>query len=249
VTVHYLEDSTAEYIGLDEAVQPAVVFHLATRFSPRHEPHEIEHMIESNVTFGTAVADACARRGARLIHTTSAWQHYGGAEYAPVSLYAATKQALGDLIQHFTENEGLRADEVCLFDTYGPSDNRKKLVWLLLDHAASGKPLPMSSGRQLVDLMHVDDVVGALLHVATGPQLGSRLVARSGHPLTVRTLSTLVEQVTGRAIDARWDARPARPREMEEDWVISGAATSWRPRVDLATGIGELWNLRMSARD
>ena len=138
---------------------------------------------------------------------------------------------------------------MCLFDTYGPRDDRKKLMWLLLEHAASGAPLPMSSGLQLVDLTHVDDVVAALLHVATGPPLGARLVARSGRPLTIRAVAALVEQVTGRAIDTRWGDRPARPREMERDWVVSGTDTSWRPQVDLPTGVAQLWDERMGPRD
>jgi len=247
VTIHHLEDSNAEYAAVADAVQPAVVFHLATLFAPRHEPSEIDAMIDANVTFGTAVADAAARGGARLVHTTSAWQHYAGAEYSPVSLYAATKQALCDIVRYFSEVEGLMANEVCLFDTYGPRDDRKKLVWLLLEHAASGAPLPMSSGHQLVDLTHVDDVVAALVQVAMGPPAGERLVARSGSPLTIRALAAVIEQVTGRAIDARWGERPMRPREMEGDWAVSGAATSWRPRIDLAAGVAQLWDERMAS--
>jgi nucleoside-diphosphate-sugar epimerase len=249
VEIHALRDSTAEYAAMADAIRPAVVFHLATLFAPRHEPAEIARMVEANVTFGTAVADAAARGGARLVHVTSAWQHYSGAEYSPVSLYAATKQALCDIIQYFSEAEGLTTGEVCLFDTYGPRDDRQKLVWLLLEHAASGKPLPMSSGRQLVDLTHVDDVVAALMHVSTAPPLGARLVARSGHPITVRALAALVEQVTGRTIDVRWDVRPARPREMDEDWAVNGATTSWRPQIDLTAGVAALWHERTVTHD
>jgi nucleoside-diphosphate-sugar epimerase len=244
VTIHTLRDSGAEYAAVADVVHPAVVFHLATFFAQRHDPTQIARMVEANVTFGTAVADAAARGGARLVHATSAWQHYEGAQYSPASLYAATKQALCDVVQYFTECEGLAADEVCLFDTYGPCDDRKKLVWLLLEHAANGAPLPMSSGHQLIDLTHVDDVVAALVHAATAPPLGARLVARSGRPLTVRALAVLVEQVTGRAIDTRWEDRPARPREMERDWTVPGAKTSWRPKIDLATGVTQLWDAR-----
>lgn len=248
VTIHTLTDSSADYPAVSDAVQPAVVFHLATLFVASHEPAGIARMVEANVTFGTTVADAAARGGARLVHATSAWQHYAGAEYSPVSLYAATKQALCDIVRYFTEAEGLTADEVCLFDTYGPGDDRRKLIWLLLQHASSGEPLPMSSGRQLVDLTHVEDVVAALVHVATGPPLGARLVARSADPLSIRALAALVEQVTGRTIDTRWDERPARPREMEKDWEVSGAETSWRPQIDLAVGVAALWEERMGQR-
>ncbi|NMM22825.1 MAG: NAD(P)-dependent oxidoreductase [Phycicoccus sp.] len=248
LTIHSLLNSNAEYAAVADAVQPTVVFHLATLFAPTHERSDIARMVDANVTFGSAVADAAARGGSRLIHATTAWQHHGGAEYSPVSLYAATKQALCDIIRYFTVAEGLLASEVCLFDTYGPWDDRKKLMWLLIEHAASGEPLPMSSGHQLIDLTHVNDVVAALVHVAADPPLGERLVARSGSPLSVRALSALVEQVTGRTIDTRWGEHPSRPREMEEDWVVPGATTSWRPEVDLTAGVAELWDERMSQR-
>jgi len=247
-TLHTVNDATAEFAAVADAVQPTVIFHLATLFAPQHKATGIARMVEANVTFGSTVADTATRRGVRLVHTTSAWQHYEGAEYSPVSFYAATKQALCDVVQYFTESEGLVADEVCLFDTYGLRDDRQKLVRVLIEHAASGEPLPMSSGRQLVDLTHVDDVTSALLHVATGPTLDARLVARSGHQVTIRELAALVEGVSGRSIDTRWNTRPARPREMDRDWVVQGASTSWRPQVELTTGLLGLWNERMSPR-
>jgi nucleoside-diphosphate-sugar epimerase len=249
VTVHAVQDSLTEVPALVNELRPTVVFHLATLFSAQHIPTGIQRMVEANVAFGTVVADAAARVGARLVHTSSAWQHYGGAEYSPVSLYAATKQALCDVIAYFVEAGHLEASEVCLFDTYGPDDDRKKLVWLLLEHAASGEPLPMSSGRQLVDLTHVNDVVAALVHVATRPPLASRLVARSGTPLTVRALAGLVEQVTGRPIDVQWGAQPSRPREMDVDWSVPGATSSWRPQIALMAGVAELWSERTRSRE
>lgn len=248
-TIHTVSDVSGEFAGVVDAVHPVVIYHLATFFSANHESAGIARMVEANVTFGGVVADAATRAGARLVHTTSAWQHYGGADYAPVSLYAATKQALCDIIQYFEEAEGLDADEVCLFDTYGPGDDRKKLVSSLIEHAASGEPLLMSSGHQLVDLTHVDDVISALAHVALGAPLGARLVVRSGNPVTVRHLVSLVERVSGRSIDARWDARPPRPREMTEDWSVEGASTSWCPEGRLDAGLAELWRERMGKRE
>ncbi len=249
VVVHGVENSLIEVPALIGDLRPTVVFHLATLFAAQHVPADIQRMVDANITFGTLVADAAARTGARLVHTSSAWQHYGGAEYSPVSLYAATKQAMCDIITYFAETAHLEASEVCLFDTYGPDDDRKKLVWLLLEHAATGAPLPMSSGRQLVDLTHVNDVVSALVEVATAPSPGSRVVVRNGSPLTVRALVDLVEQVTGRPLDTQWGTRPSRPREMIDDWVVAGATSSWRPQVSLKDGIAELWTERTASRD
>lgn len=240
-TVHRFRDAVVEVPEIVRDVAPEAVIHLATLFAAQHRPEQIRSMIESNVTFGTVVAEACVRTGARLVHATSAWQHVGGAEYLPVSLYAATKQAFVDVVEYYVSAEGLRAAEVCLFDTYGPADPRRKLVSLLLTHARSGEPLAMSSGRQLIDLTHVDDVVAALRLAASGAHDGGRLVARSGRPISVRELAGTVREVTGAALNTLWDARPDRPREMYTDWLVRGDTTSWRPSTTLDTGLAALW--------
>lgn len=241
VVEHRLADSISETPAVLAEVRPAVVVHLATRFAAQHEPAGLRDMIEANVTFGSVVAESSLRAGAKLIHATSAWQHYAGATYSPVSLYAATKQALVDVLAYYTEVAGLRATEVCLFDTYGPGDTRRKLVWLLLDAARTGRAVQLGSGRQLVDLTHVDDVVSAIRLAAAGDLDGGRLVARSGRPITVRALVEVVEEVTGRRLAVEWGARPDRPREMYADWDVPGTRTAWVPKVELVDGLAALW--------
>lgn len=246
VRAHVVDDSVAEVGGVVDALRPRAVVHLATLFVAEHQPHQVRDLIDTNVALGTVVAEACTRAGARLVNVTSAWQHFEGREYSPVSLYAATKQAYADIVQYYAEVRGLVAAEVCLFDTYGPQDERRKLVWALLEHALSGAPLEMSSGEQLIDLTHVSDVVRGLMLAVDGAADGGRLVLRSGEPRRVRELVDLVARVTGRTLDVRWGVRANRPREMYVDWQIDGVAAGWRPHVSLEAGLGELWDERLS---
>jgi len=239
--IHRLDEPSAEIAEVIEKVQPDVVFHLATHFAARHQPSEIIAMMESNVVFGTTLAQACAAQRARLVHTTSAWQHYQGADYEPVSLYAASKQALVDVIEYFRIVEGLDAREVCLFDTYGPDDDRGKLVSALLTSARNGTSMQMSSGLQLIDLVHIDDVVAALRLAAEVPSFGQRMVVRTGQPIMVRQLAATVAEVSGRPLGVEWGARPDRGREMTADWVIAAENHGWTPQIALVDGLAQLW--------
>lgn len=250
VQLHALERPSVDVADLVARVGPDTVFHLATHFVARHRPSELADMVDSNVTLGTVVAEAAVSADARLVHTTSAWQHHGGAEYDPVSLYAAMKQAFVDVLRYFTEVDGLDAREVCLFDTYGPDDDRRKLVDVLLSGAATGATLEMSSGRQLVDLSHVDDVVRGLRAAAehAGPVTG-RFVLRSGHPVTVRDLTDVVRDVTGRPLDVRWGVRPDRPREMLVDWDVASQPWDWAPARTLRDGLADVWAARTEGGD
>lgn len=244
VVVHRAEDVVGEVGELVTAIEPRVVFHTAA-LSAHHQAGQLQALVQANVTFSAAVAQASAAVGARLIHISSSAKHYRGASYSPVSLYGATKQAQCDLVQFFVEAEDLDAREVCLFDTYGPDDDRGRLLSLLLDAAESGAPLAMSSGRQLIDLTHIDDVVSALVMLALHDVPVGRLVVRSGKPITVRALAETVERITGRPVSAQWGARPERPREMVTDWIVPSPDIGWTPRIGLEEGVAQLWRQRV----
>ena len=117
------------------------------------------------------------------MNTGSYSQHYGGRAYSPVSLYAATKQAFQDILQFYCEVRGLRAVTLELPDTYGPDDKRPKLFSLLDRVARSGETLQMSPGEQLLDLLHVDDVVHGY-EVAADGLLSGHLPSPSQYQLS-----------------------------------------------------------------
>lgn len=245
VTMHSRDDVVADVAEIITAVRPDVVFHLAA-LSAHHEVGQLQALVHANVTLTAVVAEAAAAVGSRMIHISSSAKHYQGASYSPVSAYGATKQAQCDLVQYFVEADGLDAREVCLFDTYGLEDDRGRLTSLLMDAAASGAPVALSTGRQLIDLTHIDDVVEALVMLAGHDGPVGRLVVRSGSPMTIRALAERVAAVTGRTIDARWGARPERPREMVTDWRVPSADIGWAPRIPLDVGLARLWQERIA---
>lgn len=222
-------------------LQPDVVIHLATHFLSTHVADDIPALVRSNVEWGTVVAEAATAAGARLVTVGSAWQHYDGAAYDPVSLYAATKQALDVIVAYYVRVRGLDAVSATLFDTYGPGDERPKLVPLLMQSALSGQALQMSDGGQLIDLTFVDDVAAGLAGLATQEHPPPEAVLRSGEPVSIRTLVGTVEAVTGRPVEVEWDVRPARPREMRTDWVFGSRPEGWVPTVSLADGLARTW--------
>ena len=223
------------------AFAPDAVVHLATHFLATHEPDDIPTLVRANVEWGTVLAEAAAVTGARFVTIESAWQHVDGAEYEPVSLYAATKQALADVCRYYASVRDLDVRTITLFDTYGPGDVRPKLVPTLLRAARDGRSLEMSDGGQLIDLTYVDDVARGIVDVALGAAAAPECVLRSWSPLTVRDLVATVESVVDRTISVAWDVRPSRPREMREDWVFGRPPAGWTPAVSLADGLGRAW--------
>lgn len=220
-----------------------VVFHLASLFIAEHESSQIDKLVDSNIKFGLHILEAMKESKTELlINTGTSWQHYHTNEYNPVNLYAATKQAFESLIKYYLEAENIRAITLKLFDTYGESDTRPKLINLLHNFADENKELNMSPGEQVLDLVHVDDVVKAF--VKAYEYLSSNLSVKydefgvaSGRRVKLNELINTFEEVTNKKINVRWGGRDYRRREVMVLWDGYKTLPGWECKIKLEDGL------------
>src|SRR5262249_17930566 len=164
VHCHGYDGGTESVISSLEKSEPDVAFHLASLYLANHHPEQVTELLRSNVMLGAQLAEAMTLAGClKLVNVGTGWQHYEQSAYNPVNLYAATKQALEDLLEYYVQARGLRVITLKLFETYGPDDLRPKILNLLRQAAAQQAPLDLSPGEQLLDLVYIDDVVDAFL--------------------------------------------------------------------------------------
>ena len=243
----YLHDGGVDSLGaILGKVSPDIVVHLAARFQDRHVPGDIERLITDNITFGAMLAEAMAQAGIRhLVNTSTSWQHFQGKDYSPTCLYAATKQAFEALLRYYVDTQGLNVLTLKLFDTYGPQDTRGKLVSQFLRMLRDGSSLDMSPGEQLLDLVHIDDVVSAYLiameRLLSGVTRGEESYAvSSGQQIQLREFAAVFSECAGAPLHINWGARPYRDREVMEPWSTGVCLPGWRPHVGLEEGLTRL---------
>jgi len=216
--------------------RPTHVFHTAACTFHDYQPAQVHQFVNTNIGFGTVVVEAMLAKGVRhLVNTGTSWQHYEGAPYSPVNLYAATKQAFEDLLQYYVEARGLQVVTLKLFDTYGTGDPRPKLLNLLANARASQRQLPLSPGEQLLDLVWVEDVVRAYVQAAgmfgSGPGFHRSYGLSSRDRMTLRRFVDLYRETTGEAVPVLLGARPYRMREVMVPWT-GQSLPGWTPTPD-----------------
>jgi nucleoside-diphosphate-sugar epimerase len=219
-----------------------IVFHLASVFLASHKPTDVSRLIEGNIEFATQLVDAMiAHNVSKLINTGTSWQYYQSEEYNPVNLYAATKQAFESILQYYIEACGLSVATLLLYDTYGPRDPRAKLISVLWECALSQRPLRMSPGAQLIDLVYIDDVLDAFVRVVDVVDLhecGHRhFSVSSGNPVSLRKIVAIFEEVSGLPISVDWGERPYRFREVMCPYVGYKPVPGWKAKVALREGL------------
>lgn len=246
ITIHTHDGTTEDLFRIMESAKPTVVFHLASLFLAQHTPEDIVPMLQSNITFATQLVEAMvAQKIYYLINTGTSWQHYENKEYSPVCLYAATKQAFEAIIQFYIETTPLQVITLKLFDTYGQNDPRQKLFALLEKTANQKERLAMSPGEQLIELVHIDDVIDAYImaleRLLSGEVLGhEKYQVSTGSPIKLKEIVEVYEQETGTNLPIQWGGRPYRPREVMVPWDQGKLLPGWTTKVSIREGIRKI---------
>lgn len=240
--IHAHDGTAATMNDLVGQARPDVVFHLASLFLVQHQPDDVAKLVESNILFSTQLVEAMMHHGiAYLVNTGTSWQHHGNEAYRPVNLYAATKQAFESILAYYCDASPLKATTLALFDTYGPNDPRKKLIALLWQTAATQQPLLLSPGEQMLDMVHIDDVLDAFVQAADIlPNQVSQHVrygVSSGAPMRLIDLVAEFERATGTVLPIVWGGREYRPREVMIPWNLHTTVPGWTPRIPFEQGI------------
>lgn len=244
--LHVFDGTTESMLGIMARAKPTVVFHLASLFLSQHKPDDLKTLIETNILFATQLVEAMMANDVRfLVNTGTSWQHFNNEIYNPVNLYAATKQAFEDILLYYTEVSDIRVTTLALFDTYGSNDPRRKLVSLLCETASTQVPLKMSPGEQIIDIVHIDDVVEAFLKAACELQeqeaKSSRYGVSSGNPMKLIDFVRSMEMSIGVKIPVLFGERPYRNRETMIPWSHFQSVPKWEPHIELQTGLQSVY--------
>lgn len=248
ITVHQHDGTSRDMVEILSKAKPEIIFHLASLFLAQHRTEEIEALISSNLLFSTQLVEAMTVTGAKyLVNTGTSWQHYNNEDYRPVNLYAATKQAFEDILAYYVDAHDLTATTLYLFDTYGPGDNRAKLIPLLWNAAVTQKSLSMSPGEQMIDLVHANDVVDAFVAAANCVQSQvskhTRYSVSSGVPMKLREIIKSFDNASGLSVPVVFGVRPYRPREVMCPQVNYPPVPGWKPKISFHSGIHD-YNIR-----
>lgn len=226
------------------------VIHLASLYIAEHKSEQIKDLILSNIYFGTALLEACAKTDVKwFVNTGTIWQNYNTApevkEYCPVNLYAATKQSFIDIAKFYTETTKMKFCTLKLCDTFGPGDTRRKILNLFKQIAETGETLDMSPGNQKIDILYIDDIISGFSQLVQmlheNEQLDDEYVLTSGEQYSLKELAEIFSKATGKKLHVNWGGRQYRNREVMKPWK-GKVLKNWKKRCLIENYISILFN-------
>ena len=159
---------------------------------------------------------------------------------APRVPYAKAKAGLGMIVETCSETKRLTAAWLRIFNVYGPGENEKRLVPYVIRRLLADEPADVTSGDQVRDYLHVDDVASAVFHLAVSDVSGAVNVG-SGTPVRVRqVVEELVELLGGEHL-VRFGERKSQPGELPFEVADNRKllTTGWKQRFTLREGLSD----------
>lgn len=177
---------------------------------------------------------------------------YGIDETQPLELYSpygCSKGSADQYVLDYARIYGLKTAVFRMSCLYGPRQfGTEDQGWVahFLISALVDRPITLyGDGRQVRDVLFVDDVVDAfLLAQEKMPQVAGRVFNIGGGPdnaVSLLELLQLIEHFHGRRVPVSFDGwRPG-----DQHWYVSDtrrfqAATGWRPKVPVQAGVQRL---------
>lgn len=232
------------------------VFHLAAQTIvgvARESPLET---LEVNVRGAWNVFEACREHAVGRVVFASSDKAYGASPELPYREdfplrasypYDASKAAADILARSYAHAYGVPLAVTRFANVYGGGDlNFTRLIPETVVAVLDGRPPRIrSDGSPERDFLHVDDAVSAYLAIEAALDgdraAGEAFNAGGERPHSVREVVDLIAAAAGGGIDPEYLGAGTPDGEIDRQHVDSAKLrelTGWRPRVELAAGLG-----------
>lgn len=233
------------------------------------------HYFRNNVEQGIALLDSLREAGVKFLVFSSTCATYGEPQKVPISEshpqnptnpYGWTKLFMERIMESYDHAYGLKFVALRYFNACGAAgdlgedhDPETHLVPNVLK-AAQGKLTHVSvfgneyatpDGTAIRDYIHVSDLadahIRALNHLRSGGQ-SERINLGNGHGYSVLEVIETARQVTGKAIDVKFEPpRAGDPTRLVADASYAKAVLGWQPQYgELAQILKTDWDWRVN---
>lgn len=227
------------------AFNPEIAIHLASYLTASDQWSDVQKLVNTNILYLSKVLDAVAEVDLKCFINTGTFAEYfkGDNEFMPAYYYAATKTASRAIVDYYANTYGFKQTTIVPYSIYGGQDSQKKIIDIIFDSITSDEPLQLSPGEQVLDFIHMDDVVSFYKIVVANydrlPQKSNfKLGTGKGHSL--KQLAKIIETVTNGKTNIAWGAKDYRKSDVMyavADLRYAKRILDWRPRISLKKGI------------
>ena len=228
-----------------EAFRPDACIHAAWYTVPGRYQHGIENL--DSVVATASLLKSLTRTTCRRLVMIGTCAQYQPVDDSltetsadnPGTLYAACKQAAWMMTEGTAAECGWTAVNARLFQVYGSREPEARMVPSVIRSLLASKRCPLTTGSQIRDFLHVEDVADALAMVVRRNDLTGVVNVAGGRPVAVADVARSIGAQLHRADLLGFGDRSASADDPPSLCARLGRLhdIGWRPRLELPDGL------------
>ncbi|MEM0134161.1 MAG: NAD(P)-dependent oxidoreductase [Thermoplasmatales archaeon] len=251
ITIYNIDKEPLSNIFEKEKIDAVV--NLAAHYRKRDSYEDIDKMIDTNIKFPTLLLELCNEHDVPIFVTAGSYfqrrNNYNSVhdENSPDArdLYAATKNALGRIMEYYTSTHRIRTVELVLFTPYGEMDHDEKLIPYVVRQALRNSPVKLSQGFQRLNLVYVEDVATAFVDALDLSTLDTAtkltIDIANIRSYSIREIVTVIEDLLKIHIKTDWGSFGTDSIDQDNELIIDTSRSlellKWKPELDIYEGL------------
>lgn len=225
-----------------ELLKPDYIFHLASTVNGSRDVKFVLPTLNNNLVSTVNLLTAAQKIGCEKIVLAGSMEEHSLIGYkAPNSPYSAAKMASTLYGKMFYFLYNLPVVMLRIFMVYGPGQyDLTKLIPYTITILLNGKSPYLSSGKRLVDWIHVHDVVRGMAAAAlSSNSVGKELDIGSGMCVSIKEITKKIAQLIDNGIYPEYSLARNRKNEITvpADVVKTKSIIQWEKAVSLEDGL------------
>lgn len=241
------EKNVGEFIS---GLKPEIILHFATYGAYQGREQDVETTVRTNVQGTVNLMSACAEVGFECFINTGSTSEYGEKDHPmreddllePNNLYGVTKAAATMFGKFLAEKHNLPFVTMRLFSVYGPYEDPRRLVPVVIKACLANVPLNLASPSFVRDFIFIEDVIDAYdAAIAQRERVrGEVFNVGTGIQHSIRDVVEAAKRATGATIEPAYstmDAVQHEPAMWVADISKIKRVLGWESSFSLEKGI------------
>ncbi len=231
-----------EIKAFSESIQsfaPNYVFHLAGLSIYPKNSADRESLWEANVLFGAKLVEILKNNKNIVFVNFNTSLAYQGIDIYLHSYYAMTKACFLQTLCYYSEKNYFRTFNLILYNVYGVNDKTKRAINYIIDSLDAHNTVLMSPGDQVMDFIHVDDVI--LLCIELLKQTPSipkeDIHVGTGKGITLKETARLISTLSEKQTNIQFGGLPYRDDEKMVNIAPIEHNRFWKSTISIEEGL------------
>lgn len=227
--------------ALTESIQafaPNYVFNLAGLSIYPKNSVDRESLWDANVLFGAKLVEILKNNKNVVFVNFNTSLAYKGIGIYPHSYYAMTKVCFSQTLSYYTEKNYFSAFNLILYNVYGNNDSTKRAINYIIDSLDAHIPVLMSPGGQVMDFIHVEDVIQLCIELLKQtPSIPMEDIhVGTGKGITLKETAHLISALSGKQTNIQFGGLPYRDDEKMVNIAPIENNRFWKSTISIEQG-------------